>query len=182
MIDPIVFRGVLSYLRSRSIVFSSTKDDLTYLQLLAIEADFYQLPELVKATQDEIELRRAAERRKLLDEYGQPMYKAISESEANLYFDRGWTFVSQYLGNETLGCQASGTNTTALWMHGQCTGCREIMSIERFQKHSTKFHPCIVVVTKKASAKSVHFDASSELYGTDRSGDSGILEFDQSFG
>lgn len=160
-------------------VFS--RNDLSYLQMLLIEADFYQLSELSKAISDEIEVRRHSLRRDQLEQHASVLYKTIDESEANRYFTQGWSFVSHYYGNECYACSAiNGVNIQASWANNICTACRENMSMERFVKHCTRFQPSMMIISKHTAHKTVSFSMGSPTEIQDS--EPTTLVFDQSFG
>lgn len=166
--DPTVFSGVLSYLRTHKAHFLLKEDDV-YLQLLLIEADFYQYPDLTSAIFEELEKRKLEEERKYSSAVAaanSTAFKVVPEAEVSLWFDRGWSFVSQYYGNESYGCP-SGSSYRVATFHNRgsprCSACNEPMHYERFLKHVVLFKPCLFVISKKSVARSRASSASATL-------------------
>jgi hypothetical protein len=175
--DPTTFSSILTYFRSRKIFFS-VNDENIFLERLLIEADFYQLVDLVQIIQDELAHRRANKNNLKDLNSNEYQYKSINASDCNFFFDKGWHYVDSYQGNETLACSISGTKIATLWQNNVCCACREQMSQEKFRMHTSFFNPIIVVIkrrvyTSSASGGSI-FDNSIDS--------SSALAFDESFG
>jgi hypothetical protein len=143
--DPAAFAGVLSYLRCDQVILSDVNDD-AYLQRLAIEADFYSLGGLVDAVSSEMERRRMLDTDTDTDVKDTFNFKAVGASEANRFFELGWSFVDTYQGNDSTACSTSGSKVEALWQSNHCTACGEGMSFEKFSKHVTFFNPTMVAM------------------------------------
>lgn len=155
--DPTVFPGILSFLRSHKTTFLRQETE-SQLQLLLIEADFYQYLSLSEAIENELERRRLEEdltQARTIANKNNNTYKIVSEMEASMWFDRGWAFVHQYKGNESYGCPtAPGYRVATFDTRGerglpQCSVCKEFMvNYERFLKHTVLFTPCMFVISR----------------------------------
>lgn len=145
------------------------------MQLLLIEADFYQYTSLSTAIVDELNRRKQeAERlefsKSVSNGNNNTIYKVVSEIDAPQWFDRGWSFVSQYHSSESYGCPAIGPtyqvafyetlrnpHTPNMMNNGpaRCSVCHEIMhNYERFLKHTVLFTPCKFVISKSSTSGS----------------------------
>jgi hypothetical protein len=175
LLDPTTFSSILSYLRSRKSVFSEKEDD-SYLQLFLLEADYYQLADLKAHIQYELEKRMEI---RVKGPGCEPppstaVYKIVKGDEVSSCFQQNWQFVSQFYGNETFGCIASGTRMETIWFGNRCVACNESMNQERFSKHTTLFQPVMFVVMKPSDSFS-----SADTNGIAQQS---ALTFDQSFG
>jgi hypothetical protein len=144
-----------------------------YLELLLIEADFYQLLELVELLKHEVYVRKELQLQK--EHPDTIVNKAVDAPEVNHYLGMGWTYVDHYLNNETTACSSSGTRTEARWRSNRCTACGEQMSFEKFSVHVTFYRPTTVVLQKRQMCnpqKILNFESNS----------AGELVFDESFG
>lgn len=84
--DPQAFPGILAYLRSGKAVLGA--HDAVYLQLLALEADFFLLPGLTSAIEDEQAKRVHIAQRGLFE------WNVVETScSVRGDFRRGWQFV-----------------------------------------------------------------------------------------
>ena len=190
--DHNVFDDILSYLRcGRSFVSNNLKYDDIYLERLLVEADYYCLDTLVDDIKIELNRRKVIELNKQRPE----SYKVVVSSEVNYYFDRGWSYVESYQGNDTTSCIISGPKMESLYRSNQCTGCGETMSFDKFIKHASYFKPTMIVLKKtynvcnniqdqlmmNISSNNTTNSSISPLAGTGGSIDNSIL-FDQSFG
>ncbi|KAJ1426606.1 hypothetical protein B484DRAFT_450623 [Ochromonadaceae sp. CCMP2298] len=171
--DPIAFDGILSYLRCNRVILSGANDD-AYLERLAIEADFYLLGALGEGVSSEIERRKMLNVDTVTDHF---LFKSVGATEANRFFDLGWSYVDKYQGNECTACSSSGSKVEAHWRGNHCTACGEMMSFEKFSKHVTFFNPTMLVLKKEQvlTARGAE-SARGDLVPA------GSLEFDQSFG
>lgn len=169
--DSTVFASILSYLRTHKTIFLS-KESNFHLQLLLIEADFYQYSSLSKAIVDELCRRKqeAELSKSASNGSNNTLYKVVSEIDAPQWFDRGWSFVSQYHSSESYGCSAIGPtyqvafyetlrnpHTPNMMNNGpaRCSVCHEIMhNYERFLKHTVLFTPCKFVLSKSTTSGS----------------------------
>lgn len=190
--DHNVFDDILSYLRCcRSFVSNNLRYDDIYLERLLVEADYYCLDTLVDDIKIELNRRKLIELNKQRPE----SYKVVVSSEVNYYFDRGWSYVESYQGNDTTSCIISGPKMESLYRSNQCTGCGETMSYDKFIKHTSFFKPTMIVLKKIYTVSNYNHDqllmntssnnttnsSINPLTGTGGSIDNSIL-FDQSFG
>jgi len=144
--DHYVFDDILSYLRCcRSFVTNNLKYDDIYLERLLVEADYYCLDNLIDDIKIELNRRKLIEFQK----YQPDSFKIVTSSEVNYYFERGWNYVESYPGNDTTSCIISGPKMESLYRSGQCTGCGETMSYDKFIKHTSYFKPTMIVLKKK---------------------------------
>eukprot|EP01038_Epipyxis_sp_PR26KG_P005322 gene5322-7387_t len=168
--DPLTFPSILSFLRSRRVFFTPSEDDI-YLERLLIEADYYQLVELIDSVKETLTLRKLT-KNEIMNDPNELEYKTIDASAANENFSRGWKYVDSFEGNETLACSVSGSKQPTTYRNYACSYCGEAMSIEKFTKHVSYVKPCMIILSKKkASLLSDHMIIS----------DNDGLIFDQSF-
>lgn len=185
--DPTAFPGVLSYLRTRKVVFSPTNDDDTYLQLLLIEADFYQYEDLSRAIVSELQERSNEIDRKQsleMNSSSNISYRIVREAEASFWFDRGWSFVSQYYGDECRACPAGNSYLAAhIDANRKCSVCQESILGRSFGNHTVIFKPCMFVLSKKWPQRTSSSRSAGDRVDGVVEVDSGAgLQFDQSFG
>jgi hypothetical protein len=171
-IDPTVFDGILSYLRSSHSIFPGTMEEL-YLRRLLIEADYYQLSGLADSVRTELAERNKRETNAAA--HDKTMQKVVGAAEVQQQLSLGWSYVANYEGNETNACAAHGSKVEALWRSNQCTACGEFMGYDKFLKHVTFFRPRQVVLQKAVSGGIPNNDSLREL-------DTVGLVFDSSFG
>jgi len=126
--DPLCFPVILSHLRSQR-VFLPADADRVFLEKLLVEADYYALETLSAHLTEELARRSeedtTAQGRDTMD--AQDVYRTISPTEVQAYFDQGWAFVSTYEANETASCSATGSRVTAVWRNNMCSVCGECM-------------------------------------------------------
>jgi hypothetical protein len=129
------------------------QQDTMYLKMLYIEADFYQLEELVQSLQELMQrvfTTNSSSASKTLKEE----YKIVSQFEADSYLESGWIFHEQFSGGLATGCTGLGQSSyrVALWLNQhppRCSVCRERMSYERFLQHVHMFQPSMIVVKRQ---------------------------------
>jgi len=146
--DPHCFPAILSYLRSQQ-AFLPADCDKGYLEKLLVEADYYQLESLSECVRAELEDRSAKKEGGDDDTMSaSELYRTVSPSEVQSYFDQGWAFVSSYEANETAACSATGSKVTATWRNSSCSVCGFAMTYDKFAKHCSFYRPTVVVVRR----------------------------------
>ena len=83
--DPTTFHAILSYLRSGRLFFTG-EDDNIFLEMLLLEADYYQLLELCDVIKQEIENREKHPEQIV---YKEDIQQVVSAKEVNSYLSRG---------------------------------------------------------------------------------------------
>ena len=145
--DPTTFHCILSYLRSGRIFFTG-EDDANFLEMLLLEADYYQLEHLIDVIKEELE-RRENHPEEVI--YKEDIEKVIKAREINSYLSRGWKYIGSYEGNESFGCSNnSGSKEEAEWRNESCSVCGEsLIYYDKFLKHTSFFKPTMIVISKK---------------------------------
>lgn len=117
--DHECFPLILSYLRSRRLcVDEDTKD--SYLKQALVESDFYGLMDLSDMITVELEQRlqrRAIENQRPIRE----VQKSISLEQLESHLSKGWTFVTQFKGNEVLACKKRRMGAQII--DSKCSAC-----------------------------------------------------------
>lgn len=184
--DPECFGGILSYLRSQTVIFDPEKDSTIYLRKLLLEADFYLLDDLTACILEELEARASKEQTQEIEPVREEMFKSIKPVELASYLDRGWKYHASFAGDECLGCVGSGERKVSTWESNVCTGCSHHMTYEKFSKHVDLFKPTFIIVTRKGNwhipeKKQGHQHSSIQI-ATSLSLNNEPLAFDESFG
>ena len=119
--DHECFPVILSYLRSRRLcIDEDTKD--SYLKQALAESDFYGLTDLCDMIAIELEQRqqrRAIENQRPIRE----VQKSISLEQLENHLSKGWTFVTQFKGNEVLACRKRRVGAQII--DSKCSACGE---------------------------------------------------------
>jgi hypothetical protein len=177
--DPECFPSILSYLRSLKVYFTEDITNL-YLERLLDEADYYLLDGLHSLVKNELE-RREIEKisRDEADKKDSTaagdvveVFKCISPTELNSFFDCGYVYVSSFQGNDTASCSANANacKIEASWRDGKCTACGERMIYDRFIKHMTYLRPTRIVVKRvKTNNKNKNNNSKSTQGGSGNS-------------
>ena len=115
------FPLILSYLRSRRLcIDDDTKD--SYLKQALVESDFYGLVDLSDMITTELEQRQ--QRRGIESQRSnREVQKSITLEQLDSHLSKGWTFVTQFKGNEVLACRKR--RTSAQIIDSKCSACGE---------------------------------------------------------
>lgn len=164
-------------MRCGKAIFSSAQDN-AYLERLLIEADFYQLEELIEYVSSEIVRRKSALEN--IDTPSRAVNKVVGVAELDRFLQMGWSYVGHFEANDTTGCTALGEKVEAHYRNNRCTGCGVGMSFEKFNMHVSFFRPTMIVVQKLVPNRSSELATANGSDGLTMA--IGDLVFDQSFG